>query len=1320
MKTKRLAQNRSLKARIRLLSLVGLCALTLPLLAVQITDEAEIAALGEDLTHPQTALPAGENIFADGKTVFISLDSGLSNAFDNASLYKPAEAWPSRSMCAKGKSYLGIGYTFATPKKIVAYSVSIGQLKWARGRRAPKTFTLFGTNDDPLAEDATWDNLGTGENNGYEKVTNWIDDTDETATKAPETRYFRCQEGAPLGYKSFKWVATAPVDSADGYIHVSELEFFGTDVNASDLPALAVSADVPDWVKESKPEAFAKRATLDAGSVTIPVPAEFHDEESGTSRYRRVGYVVEAYNPQTSAYDRPVAMTPSADGDSFSFAYEAGGRYLLTWLFDHEHLVRCAALDGLGTVFVDGAGDDSPAEAWVKEGEIAEWTATPDDAHVFLYWKDAEGKIYKGSSVEIKVTGPMELTAHFWEKDLPFVLYVKMASDGGDDANDGLSPETAKATINAALAEIPVSVNARIHVFPGTYKESATCVIEKPVEIIGAGPHEGGTVIRRRGTSGLLQSGGFNIDERVMIVSNSSARVSNLAIENGFTGIATRTNGGAGACIFYGTISNCVVRNCMARQDSNSQPMGGGVYLLNDDALLTHCVVTNCGTSFDADWAGKCVGGVYVQKGCVRETLVQNCFQVSSKPTNGKISGGIHVNGGRAVNCSVIDCWGSNVGGIYIDASGTATNCVVFGCQKKLYNSTTETVDVTRSAIGGSTAKAISCVSEDDGLTAGDFIAYATGNYLPMKGGRLYDAGCAVGDAPAVDLLGNDRVYGAGIDVGACEGYEIVTFTVVGDPADYGASSLAWGAHMDLSGTQTVSVQEEWVSDDGKLKAVAAGWTLYVHENDAWVVSRTGEGFTATFDVPAASARLQWHFDVYRSLTIETLGGGSVEAPSWVLDGATFTAVPTAAEGYKFLGWVDERDWIVENINAQTVNEARTFRALFIPSEATEPVQYVSTDGDDEADGFTRATAKKTIPAAVEFVDLYGDFGGVVYVAPGHYAYDGKNTDAVYLTTPIRIVGEISGTEPGEVVFSRKSGSGRAFRLNNADALVCNLVVSNAFANWNAPNGSSGTSFSILAGGGTVSNCVVTAGSCVAGLYGAAGTVYADGKNALVTHTVVSDSKVDHEAAETGLKGCGIHLVGGARAENCLVTNCTTAAKAPGVNNGVLYPKSVGGIFASKGCVVVNCTVADCAGLYSGGIHAQETAVVTNCVVYNCSYVATNAAGTVVWVKTLEEAYKNVASRVDLSGTASRFVNCAGDMETPVNDQCLGGLTAADFKDYANGNFMPKAGGLLYNKGASVTLASALDLAGNPRVQGSKIDIGAFEAPPSGLRILIR
>jgi hypothetical protein len=91
------------------------------------------------------------------------------------------------------------------------------------------------------------------------------------------------------------------------------------------------------------------------------------------------------------------------------------------------------------------------------------------------------------------------------------------------------------------------------------------------------------------------------------------------------------------------------------------------------------------------------------------------------------------------------------------------------------------------------------------------------------------------------------------------------------------------------------------------------------------------------------------------------------------------------------------------------------------------------------------------------------------------------------------------------------------------------------------------------------------------------------------------------------------------------------------------------------------------------------------------------------------------------TGTAANFVNCATDGAEAINETCvLLGDSAEVFNDYASGDYTPKAGGPLVNKGANYEGMASVDLAGNPRKIGSKIDIGCYELRSTPLVIFVR
>ena len=90
------------------------------------------------------------------------------------------------------------------------------------------------------------------------------------------------------------------------------------------------------------------------------------------------------------------------------------------------------------------------------------------------------------------------------------------------------------------------------------------------------------------------------------------------------------------------------------------------------------------------------------------------------------------------------------------------------------------------------------------------------------------------------------------------------------------------------------------------------------------------------------------------------------------------------------------------------------------------------------------------------------------------------------------------------------------------------------------------------------------------------------------------------------------------------------------------------------------------------------------------------------------------------SGVAN-FLNGAFDGDaTGLPEGTVTGTAAEFFKDYANGDYTPKTGGPLVGKGANYEGMASVDLAGNPRKVGSKIDIGCYEASSAAFIIIVR
>ncbi|MGE0083604.1 MAG: tandem-95 repeat protein [Desulfococcaceae bacterium] len=224
----------------------------------------------------------------------------------------------------------------------------------------------------------------------------------------------------------------------------------------------------------------------------------------------------------------------------------------------------------------------------------------------------------------------------------------------------------------------------------------------------------------------------------------------------------------------------------------------------------------------------------------------------------------------------------------------------------------------------------------------------------------------------------------------------------------------------------------------------------------------------------------------------------------------------------------------------------------------------------------------------------------------------------------------------------------------------------------------------IQAGVGTgnlyVNNCIIdycySTGSG-AGFYSYGGGNY--------TNCIVRNNT----SAETHYGGGGVMMVNGGTLVNCLITNNTAPLN--------------GGVSAYQGGSFINCTIAD--NTATGGLYAElfstfNGAILpgpsfTNCLIYNTQneYIGT-------W------------------GPPTPFINCSVNGNVTLNNYLPSAsisnmqyLTESPFAvgDYSL-NTVPGGGIPCSNTGLNSANTTPADLAGNPRIQNSMIDIGAYES----------
>ena len=416
-------------------------------------------------------------------------------------------------------------------------------------------------------------------------------------------------------------------------------------------------------------------------------------------------------------------------------------------------------------------------------------------------------------------------------------------------------------------------------------------------------------------------------------------------------------------------------------------------------------------------------------------------------------------------------------------------------------------------------------------------------------------------------------------------------------------------------------------------------------------------------------------------------------------DGETWTELPlgSASEAETFSGSVNNLgygvtyQWFARA--SATMEGGRVLSTDSVTNSFTTPYNgdmYVDAAAENATPPYsTPATAAKTIAAALA---LAAD-GATIHIASGLY----KISTPLNVTSAVRILGD--DPDPSRVVVSNtvkandQIGNRRVFILNHASALVANLTMKNGsvWGDW-----VTGGNLYIRTNGGTVSNCVLEAGVLVSG-HGSGGGVALEA--GLITHSTICKSSSGKGSTKEGKnKSVALYMKGASRAENCLIVNhhpttSLTIAKLEGT------------------AVMRNCSIVD----------GSLTATSEWCTVRSPLVIGTSATVQNVVVAGVTNTVDNIPCFP--TGTRSKFINGAveGDITgTTFPEGTITGTASSFFKDYASGDYTPKAGGPLVGKGANYDGMASVDLEGKPRLVGRNVDIGCYEARSSALVIIVR
>lgn len=383
---------------------------------------------------------------------------------------------------------------------------------------------------------------------------------------------------------------------------------------------------------------------------------------------------------------------------SQAFTYTHGGEHArLTWLWSDAYEQNFSASDG---------GSVDKTQVFAPAGSTVTVTATGTATSDFAYWTgDVPEGCERQNPLVYAADRPRTMRAVFAAP-----VYVKPASEGGDDAADGLSWATAKATPTAALA----CDSSAVYLAPGVYEIAGDSLTVTRGILLTGGDDPAETVLRvlpdTLGTGAVLR------------IAHALARVSGLTIEGGIS-----TDGfAAGLVMSGGVVSNCVIRNCRALSAGSK---GGGVYVGGEAVAVGLTVLTNV-------TAGSGGGAYFADGGMVRD-----CRFEGNRATGGH-GGGVCAATSENVlsvaNCQFVGNAASGAGGGLVCMTGLSMRKSVVA-KNQAYGSIADS-----SGAGGLQLYTLqACTVEDTVIEKNTASGYGGG--LDSHSSRLTARRCVIG-----------------------------------------------------------------------------------------------------------------------------------------------------------------------------------------------------------------------------------------------------------------------------------------------------------------------------------------------------------------------------------------------------------------------------------------------------------------------------------------------------------------------------------------------------------------------------------------------
>jgi len=612
-----------------------------------------------------------------------------------------------------------------------------------------------------------------------------------------------------------------------------------------------------------------------------------------------------------------------------------------------------------------------------------------------------------------------------------------------------------------------------------------------------------------------------------------------------------------------------------------------------------------------------------------------------------------YLNGGGASDCTLVGCtvvgnMSDDGGGI---SGGTTANSIIWA--NEVYSGSATNYD-------GAAVISYSCslpLPDGAGNIDGEpfFLNVADGDYRLREGSPGVDTGnsaLAVGES---DFMGNARVQSTAVDMGACEGAVsgyLVRVNVVG----HGTVTPAGAQVVSEGGSLTVEAAQ---GPGPFLNYLTNGVLASTETTFTW------QGIDADGEVTAVFGPAVFYVDA-------AMSDDAMDGCSWATAKQSIQAAIDAA-------WHGDAIWVTNGLYAAIDTQGKRIAIRSVNGATETVIDGAATErcaklGDGTPEGhaaLTGFTLRNGYTYETGAGALYGQLVDCVLTGNTAESSGGGASQAT-----------LSGCVLEDNMSSRNGGGATVCLMTNC-VVRGNYTYSNGGGTYlgrctacvltnNTTDGRGGGAYY-----GTFEKCLIAGNQCMD-----------DGGGAY--QATLADCEIAGNTS--GYRGGGACYSTLAR---CIVSG-NTSVEGGGTYSGSLSDCLVKGNRASeaggtRNGTLINVTVTGNIVDLSGGGVSGGTQV--NCIIWDN------------WVEDWLEGF--VSNNYDAETTLNMTYTCT----SPAHGGA--GNISADpvFVNVASGNYSLAAGSPCLDAGNSAAVQSANDLAGNTRIQGAAVDLGAYERP---------